>query len=252
MTALNMNGFSLSYLRLDAARAMALAAPVKPLAWRPAVVTGDIAVLPAPASHKVPVAAGSGDATAEAAIRAVCATLTGLEEELNRLDARAGDGDTGSTVATGARAIEAVLPQLPLADRAATFAAIGETLGTAMGGSSGVLMSIFFTAAAKASAEGGDVPAALLAGLDRVVFYGGATPGARTMVDALDPGLKALAANGLSAAAAAAGAGAEATKAMARARAGRAAYLGARDLEGSPDPGAVAVAKAFEALAARG
>jgi dihydroxyacetone kinase len=36
---------------------------------------------------------------------------------------------------------------------------------------------------------------------------------------------------------------------MTRARAGRAAYVGARDLEGSPDPGAVAVARVFEAMA---
>jgi dihydroxyacetone kinase len=37
---------------------------------------------------------------------------------------------------------------------------------------------------------------------------------------------------------------------MTRARAGRAAYLAAGDLAGVPDPGAVAVAAVFEALAA--
>ncbi|QFR34204.1 dihydroxyacetone kinase subunit DhaK [Ancylobacter sp. TS-1] len=251
MTALNMNGFSLSFLRLDEARAAALASPVEPLAWRPAVPTGEVVVLPAPAAPAADGIAASADATVEAIIRTACATLTGLEEELNRLDARAGDGDTGSTVATGARAIEARLGQLPLADAAATLHAIGAELGTAMGGSSGVLLSIFFTAAAKASSEGEDLPASLGAGLDRMIFYGGATPGARTMVDALAPALAALASGGLAAAAAAATAGAEATRAMATARAGRAAYVGARDLEGSPDPGAVAVARVFEALARR-
>ncbi|GLK72060.1 dihydroxyacetone kinase subunit DhaK [Ancylobacter dichloromethanicus] len=252
MTALNMNGFSLSYLRLDAARAAALAAPAEPLAWRPAVKTGAVTVLAAPAAPREETSLASTDAAAEALIRNVCATLIGLEEELNRLDARAGDGDTGSTVATGARAVEARLPTLPLADSAATLRAIGGELGTAMGGSSGVLLSIFLTAAAQSRAEGATMPAALLAGLERVVFYGGAAPGDRTMIDALDPALKALASGGLKAAAEAASAGAEATRAMARARAGRAAYVAARDLEGSPDPGAVAVARVFEALAAGG
>ncbi len=77
-----------------------------------------------------------------------------------------------------------------------------------MGGSSGVLASIFFTAAAKALEDAPDLPAALLAGLERVTFYGGATPGARTMVDALEPGLRALAAEGPEGAARAARAGA--------------------------------------------
>ncbi|TGU52175.1 dihydroxyacetone kinase, partial [Mesorhizobium sp. M00.F.Ca.ET.186.01.1.1] len=36
MTALNMNGFSLSLIRLDAARQAALLAPVGPHAWMPA------------------------------------------------------------------------------------------------------------------------------------------------------------------------------------------------------------------------
>ncbi|MDQ0349192.1 dihydroxyacetone kinase subunit DhaK [Ancylobacter vacuolatus] len=252
MTALNMNGFSLSYLRLDAAREAALTAPAEPLAWRPAVAPGGVEVWSAPSAPRDEVSAASADAAAEAVIRTACATLIGLEEELNRLDARAGDGDTGSTVATGARAVDARLSGLPLADPAATLKAIGAELGTAMGGSSGVLLSIFFTAAAQARGDGARLPEALLAGLERMVFYGGAALGDRTMIDALDPALRALATVDLAAAAAAASSGAEATKAMVQARAGRAAYVAARDLEGSPDPGAVAVAKVFAALVERG
>ncbi|QIB35997.1 dihydroxyacetone kinase subunit DhaK [Ancylobacter pratisalsi] len=252
MTALNMNGFSLSLLRLDAARERALGASVEPLAWRPAVEIGEVLVLPPPATRREADPAASPDAASEAVIRAACATLISLEEELNRLDARAGDGDTGSTVATGARAVEARLAALPLADSAATLHALGETLGQAMGGSSGVLMSIFFTASAKAMRETADLPLALLAGLDRMTFYGGAGLGARTLVDSLEPALKALSKGSLADAAQAAHQGAEATKAMTRARAGRASYVGARDLEGSPDPGAFAVARVFEALARLG
>lgn len=252
MTALNMNGFSLSLLRLDATRELALTTPVEPLAWRPAVACGPVRVVAAPAVSRAASLPASADPAVEGVIRAACATLIGLEEELNRLDARAGDGDTGSTVAAGARAIEARLAALPLADRAATLHAIGETLGQAMGGSSGVLMSIFFTASGKTMQETGDLAAALLAGLDRMTFYGGAGLGARTLVDALEPALKALARDGVMQAAQAARAGADATKAMTRARAGRASYVGARELEGSPDPGAVAVAEVFAALTGQG
>jgi dihydroxyacetone kinase len=118
-----------------------------------------------------------------------------------------------------------------------------------MGGSSGVLMSIFFTAAAKAMAQKPDIAAALLAGLGRMTFYGGAVVGDRTMVDALAPALNALACGNVATAAKAAAAGAEATKSMRKAKAGRASYVGERDLAGVPDPGAVAVAGAFEVAA---
>ncbi|CAN7392965.1 dihydroxyacetone kinase subunit DhaK [Rhizobium sp. LjRoot30] len=250
MTALNMNGFSLSLIRLDAEREAALTAPVGPHAWVPAVKKNAIAIVPAPkAGSAGNAAAASDDAAARALITAICNHLISQEAELNRLDGRVGDGDTGSTAATGARSILAKLDQLPLQNRAATLAVIGETLSTSMGGSSGVLLSIFFTAASKALAEKADIPAALLAGLDRMTFYGGARIGDRTMVDALEPALNALAAQGVSAAAHAAAAGAESTKTMTKARAGRASYVGERDLAGVADPGAVAVAGVFEVAA---
>ncbi len=245
MTALNMNGFSLSLLRLDAARAAALASPAGPVAW-----TG--ARAPAPVG-RVPVvglaprnAVASADATLERLLRTACKRLVAMEAELNRLDARTGDGDTGSTVATGARSVLAALPDLPLAEAGAACRAIGELLSASMGGSSGVLLSIFFTAAGQRMAEGPGP--AFAEGLARIRFYGGAGPGDRTLIDALAPALEALP-GGLAAAAVAARAGAEATAGMTRARAGRSAYVGAGDLAGVADPGAAAVAAVFTALA---
>ncbi len=249
MTALNMNGFSLSLIRLDAERQKALLAPVAPHAWLPAVAPRDLAILPAPKAAKAAAAAASRDPAVEHVVTSICQHLIGLEAELNRLDAKAGDGDTGSTVATGARSVLSLAATLPFADRAALFAVIGETLSTAMGGSSGVLLSIFFTAAGKASGDEAALPAALLAGLDRMTFYGGAHPGDRTMVDALSPALQALASGGVRAAADAARKGAEATKAMRKAKAGRSAYIGESDLNGVMDPGAHAVAEVFAAVA---
>ena len=154
MTALNMNGFSLSLLKLDPAREAALRSAVSPRGWLSPVERKPVVILPRPAGTGAAQPAPSSDARVERIVRTVCERLASLETELNRLDARAGDGDTGSTAAAGARSIESRIAQLPLADLPATFAAIGATLGTSMGGSSGVLLSIFLTAAGQGLAEG--------------------------------------------------------------------------------------------------
>jgi len=252
MTALNMNGFSLSLIRLDAAREAALKSAVGPHAWPPVAERHEIAIVPAPdkISGRDEVAPASDDSRSRLLLTAICEHLISLESELNRLDGRVGDGDTGSTVAAGARSVLSRIDTLPLKDAGATMASIGEILSTSMGGSSGVLLSIFFTAASKAMAEKADIAAALLAGLDRMTFYGGAGIGDRTMVDALAPALAALASGDVAAAAKAAATGAQSTKAMLKAKAGRASYVGEKDLEGVPDPGAVATAGVFEVVAA--
>jgi triose/dihydroxyacetone kinase / FAD-AMP lyase (cyclizing) len=118
-----------------------------------------------------------------------------------------------------------------------------------MGGSSGVLLSIFFTAASKSMATKENIAHALLDGLGRMTFYGGAKLGDRTMVDALDPALRAFAKGGIADAAQAARAGAALTKNMTKAKAGRASYIAASDLKDIADPGAVAIAEAFETVA---
>jgi triose/dihydroxyacetone kinase / FAD-AMP lyase (cyclizing) len=87
-----------------------------------------------------------------------------------------GDGDTGSTLATAARALIGALDRLPLADHTQLYRAIGLELSQTMGGSSGVLLAIFFAAAGDASASGQDPIGALKAGLDRIQQVGGARP----------------------------------------------------------------------------
>lgn len=62
---------------------------------------------------------------------------------------RVGDGDCGTTLAQGARAIVlACRTKYPLNDAAATMSAVAETVGRSMGGSSGALYQIFFVALA--------------------------------------------------------------------------------------------------------
>jgi dihydroxyacetone kinase len=177
-----------------------------------------------------------------------CEILIASENDLNALDAKSGDGDTGSTLAGAARALIEAMDTLPLADHTQLYRAIGLELSQTMGGSSGVLLAIFFAAAGDASSSGLPMREALQAGLDRMRQIGGANPGDRTMVDALVPALDALS-DGLRHAASAARAGADYTATLSTAKAGRSAYVNAEQLIGHVDPGAEAVARLFEHLA---
>jgi dihydroxyacetone kinase len=190
----------------------------------------------------------SAHAGRRALIDRCCVALIAAERDLNALDAKSGDGDTGSTLATAARALTTALDRLPLADITQAYRAIGNELSQTMGGSSGVLLAIFFAAAGDASASGKGWIAALGVGLDRVMQVGGAAPGHRTMIDALAPALAALP-EGVDAAARAARKGADATANMTKAKAGRASYLSEDKLAGHVDPGAEGVARLFEDLA---
>jgi len=140
------------------------------------------------------------------------------------------------------------LDRLPLADHTQLLRAIGQELSQTMGGSSGVLLAIFFTAAGDAASSGRSMVSALKDGLERMQQIGGAQLGDRTMVDALKPALDALEAKGMGAAADAARKGAVHTSTIVKAKAGRASYINAQQLEGHIDPGAEAVARLFEDL----
>jgi dihydroxyacetone kinase len=174
--------------------------------------------------------------------------LIAAEADLNSLDAKSGDGDTGSTLSTAARALKGALDRLPLADHTQLFRAVSTELSQTMGGSSGVILAIFFGATGDACANGKPTGKALLLGLERISQVGGASLGDRTMIDALDPALRALP-EGIAKAAAAARAGADATAKMGTAKAGRASYVPEENLIGHNDPGAEAVARLFEGLA---
>ncbi|MCJ2085179.1 dihydroxyacetone kinase subunit DhaK [Methylobacterium sp. E-005] len=249
MTALDMHGASLSIRPLDDDLEAALTEPVPLPAWPGAIRVVPPVCRPLPDGLTEETFTPSHDAVTAGRIAAVAHALIAVEERLNALDAKVGDGDAGTTFAGAARAVLADLDRLPQADAPALSRALAERIGRAVGGSSGVLGSIFFAAAAAALAEGAAWPGALDQGVARVQSYGGAKLGDRTLLDALVPGIEALKSRGLVAAAQAARAGAEATARMDRAGAGRSSYLAAADLAGVQDPGAVGVAEAFAALA---
>ncbi|MDW5316925.1 dihydroxyacetone kinase subunit DhaK [Rhizobium sp. PL01] len=249
MTSLDMRGFSLSLYPADEAELKALGTPVSMAAWpglhavKPIRIEmlpdGLTPITPLPSEHK----------DTRDFIVNCCRVLIAAEEDLNALDAKSGDGDTGSTLAGAARALINAIDRLPLSDHTQLYRAIGQELSQTMGGSSGVLLAIFFAAAGDAASSGLPMADSLKAGLARMQEIGGAHLGDRTMVDALSPALDKLE-EGVRSAAIAARDGANLTAKMLKAKAGRAAYINAKQLEGHIDPGAEAVARLFEHLAA--
>lgn len=248
MTSLDMQGFSVSLLPINQADHASLLAPAAPRAWPGCLPVSQEPVLPLPDGLAPIQPTPSANAETSAFLKRCCTILIESEAELNALDAKSGDGDTGSTLATASRALIGSLDRLPLADPTQLYRAIGQELSQTMGGSSGVLLAIFFAAAGDASANGANTVGALSAGLDRVRQVGGASLGDRTMIDALHPALESLP-DGLAAAAAAARKGADGTSKITKAKAGRATYISEEKLAGHNDPGAEAVAKLLEQIA---
>ncbi len=247
MTSLDMHGFSVSVLPVDPDTLALLETPVDLPAWPPVQKLAPAIVQPLPDGLSPIKPIPTPHPQTRAIIDHCCSLLIAAESDLNALDAKSGDGDTGSTLATAARALKGSLERMPLADPTQLFRALGDELGQTMGGSSGVILAIFFGATGDACANGKPIPKALLAGLERISQVGGARRGDRTMIDALEPALRALP-EGMSKAADAARAGADATAAIGRAKAGRASYVPEENLIGNNDPGAEAVARLFEGL----
>jgi dihydroxyacetone kinase len=199
------------------------------------------------------------------AIEAACKALLGAEGELTEMDRVTGDGDLGTSMERAAKAVQGAVGSYPLDDVPATIRAIGHTLRRELGGSSGPLYGVLFLRCGSLLEKSGAMGLAQWAealdqGCHAVSELGGAKPGDRTMLDALDPFVNALnkgvggaSREAILAAVEAAERGVEATTRM-KPRLGRSSYLGDRVL-GYPDPGAKAVAvwlrAATEALFAR-
>ncbi len=249
MTSLDMHGISVSLLPLTPRFEKALAADAAPLAWPGAFPHGKPKTIRLPAELKSKSAKPSANPELSGIIERACDVLLANETLLNALDAKVGDGDTGSTIAGAARNLKAGLGKMPLANAGDFFASLSENLTKTMGGSSGVLLAILFAAASVATTKNSAWAASLQVGLCRMMEYGGASAGDRTMIDALEPALAALVSGkSLAEAAIAARKGADATAKMTKAKAGRSAYVSSANLTGINDPGAEAVACLLEGL----
>jgi dihydroxyacetone kinase len=187
------------------------------------------------------------------AIDAACKALMAAEGELTEMDRVAGDGDLGASMARAAKAVQDALASYPLDNLPATVKALGHTLRRELGGSSGPLYGVLFLRCGSVLESLGATGLARWAdavaqGCLAISELGGAKPGDRTMLDALDPFVKTLQQakaaktmrEAVVAAVEAAERGADATSQM-KPRLGRSSYLGDRVL-GHPDPGAKAIA----------
>ena len=244
MTSLDMYGFSLSAIPAEDAFIDALSAPAEPWAWPGIAAFKDVQTKPTPTLPETFAFEASPHNLLEKLIREGAKILIANEKDLNALDALIGDGDAGSTFAEAGRVIVKDIERLPLASPQKLCATIGRLLARNAGGSSGVLLSIMFSTAGQQD----NWVSGLEAGLQRMQSYGGASPGDRTMLDALFPAIAALQTGNLHDAAIAARKGADSTRSM-PARAGRAAYVPQAQLKDIPDPGAEAIARLLEGLA---
>lgn len=250
MTALNMSGFSLSALKLTPEIETALLADVEPTAWTRVRRFVQPATIPAPPLSPMLPYAPSKNAEVQAIVLKAAYAFIDIEDSINALDAKVGDGDAGATFAAAARTLITLANKLPYADGKELLESIGRIFAREAGGSSGVLMSILFTGAANGYEQTHNWGKALLAGLKKMEQYGGAKVGDRTMIDALDPAFSALSdGKSLTEAAKAARAGADNTKNISKTQFGRSAYVPEELLAGIPDPGAEAMARVFETVA---
>jgi dihydroxyacetone kinase phosphoprotein-dependent L subunit len=202
--------------------------------------------------------AAAGAGVVARGLDAGLAALVEHQDELGRLDAVAGDGDHGTGMVRGMRAaVAAGSGDTP----GAVLRAAGAAFMDAAGGASGALLGTALQTAGRSLADAGEVPgaadvaAALADGLSALQRLGGAQPGDKTMVDTLQPFIAAFTAaaeEGASVADAwrtslgAARRGAESTRDLVSRR-GRASRVGSRSA-GSPDPGAMSVLYALEAV----
>ncbi|MBE2319409.1 dihydroxyacetone kinase subunit L [Solirubrobacter sp. CPCC 204708] len=193
-------------------------------------------------------------------MEAASAAIAADAERLTQLDSAIGDGDHGTNLTRGFRAVVEALAgsEEPAPGRRLILA--GKTLVSKVGGASGPLwgMALRRAGRAVADAESLDGPAladALEAALAGVVELGSAEPGDKTMVDALTPATQALRAavdagqplaDAVAAATSAAEEGARSTVPL-QARKGRASYLGERSI-GHEDPGAASTVLIIAAL----
>jgi len=267
-TSFEMAGVSLTVMWLDDELEQAWRSP----AYTPAYRKGAVSLAAADAvtdddvADEAITAAGPESATAgrvvASALAAVRAVIDRDVDELGRLDAIAGDGDHGIGMQRGARAADAAAAQAAAASAGAgtVLTRAGDAWADKAGGTSGALWGRGLRAAGELLGDNGapdaaTVAAAVAAARDAVQAFGKAEVGEKTLVDALVPFAARLAeqvgsgadlASAWTDAAAAATAAAEATADLLP-RKGRARPHMAKSL-GTPDPGAVSLARAMTAI----
>jgi dihydroxyacetone kinase phosphoprotein-dependent L subunit len=191
--------------------------------------------------------------TIERGIKATCGTVLRNEIYFCELDALAGDGDFGNSLAAGFRVIDADLATLDKSTINGFLLKISMIISKHTGGSSGPLWGTAFMRAAMIAKDKSvltleDLEKVVLAAIEGIQARGGAQPGDKTLIDSLIPVRDAIAAHkadgdtsaALRDATKAAEDAAETAKSWVAKR-GRQQFTGERS-SGTPDPGMVAIA----------
>lgn len=207
VTSLDMSGLSLMLFWVDEELERLWSAPADAPAYRKGTVeqrprraeareqraTGD-------EREKATVASRQLAGVAASAIEAAARAVREHERELGAIDAVAGDGDHGAGMCRGAdAALEAA--RGGLVQRASVgrlLSAAGEMWSERAGGTSGALWGTGLSAMAASLANreaytADNLVAAVAAARDAIIALGGASPGDKTMVDALVPLVDTLA-----------------------------------------------------------
>ncbi|KQU04681.1 dihydroxyacetone kinase [Rhodococcus sp. Leaf7] len=253
VTAYDMAGASITVVVCTEEMLKLWDAPTAAPGW-PNSPAGDFAGMP-DATEDVAALDYSDDTPPEAHVTAWASAFTGRVldriDELTELDRRAGDGDFGANM-------RAALDEVAISDTdspSAVFRRIADGFLGSAGGTSGALFGVWFHQFDVALSTAGVTTDALADaardGMRAIVDLGGAAPGDKTMIDAIEPAARALdsargrsPAEALRLAADAARDGAESTADLVGRR-GRASYIGDA-ARGVTDPGALVVAWLFE------
>ena len=197
----------------------------------------------------------------EAVVRITAQVCVDNEKYFGELDSVVGDGDFGYSMARGFELVVRDWDGFDRSDIGTFLKKIAVVITSRIGGTSGPIWGTAFlragaTAGAVSELAPAQIVAMLRAATEGIKARGRSDVGDKTLLDAIVPATDTIeeqigqgsdAAATLRAAAATARERAEATRPM-QARCGRASYTGERSI-GTLDPGAVAVAVMFEALA---
>ena len=203
----------------------------------------------------------AGVARVESVIKLIAQTCVDNEKYFSDLDAVAGDGDFGYSLARGFENVSAEWDEYDRSDLSTFIQKVATTMSGRIGGTSGPIWGTAFLRAAisvkdKNDITQADVVAMLRSAIEGIMKRGGASLGDKTLLDALVPLTDAIEADldkGLDGKAVAqhaaevARTAAEETAKL-EAHRGRASYTGERSI-GSPDPGAIAMAVLAERVA---
>ncbi len=268
MTSLDGAGISITFLNLSNCKdentiLEYLDLPTTAPGWSPALLPGVYEQTANEISASVPARKAPTSTIkldpklVESMILGACNELVTAEPEITKYDTITGDGDCGQTLKQASEAIRQALSsgKLDTGNAVGVTGDIASILEAKMGGTSGALYTIYFSAlsSALASRDGKQISSRVMGdagkdALERLQTYTTATTGDKTLLDALIPFVEALVGGkSLALAVSAAQKGAEGTKDM-NAGLGRATYVAEKEGKGVPDPGAVGVWKLVAGL----